>query len=107
MTLPPTKEIVREVEAGTSGLFKLWLRVMRILEVQDKHARLIEKQAETIDRQAAQIAALHDAVRTLGGREEVLLARAGEAASQAAAATVTDLARRLGHVWANIGRKDS
>ena len=42
MTLHPTKEIAREVEAGTSGLFKLWLRVMRILEEQDKHAALIE-----------------------------------------------------------------
>ena len=106
MTLPPTKEIVKEVEAGTSGLFKLWLRVMRILEVQDKHAALIEKQAETIDRQAAEIATLRDAVRTLSGREDGLLARAGEMAAQAAAATVTDLARRLGHVGAHRSTKD-
>ena len=105
MTLPPTKEIVKEVEVGTSGLFKLWLRVMRILEVQDKHAKLIERQTETIDRQATEIASLRDAVRTLTGREDVLLARAGEIAAQASAATVTDLARRLGHLEANSNGK--
>ena len=105
MTLHPTKEIAREVEAGTSGLFKLWLRVMRILEVQDKHAKLIEKQAEMIDHQATEIASLRDAMRHLSGREDVLLARAGEIAAQASAATVTDLARRLGHLEANSNGK--
>jgi hypothetical protein len=78
---------------------------MRILEVQDKHAKLIGKQAETIDRQATEIASLRDAVRNLTGREDVLMARAGEMAAQASAATVTDLARRLGHLEAKSDGK--
>ncbi len=70
----------------------------RILDVQDKHAKLIENQA-------AQIVALRDAVNTLQAREDVLLARAELAATQAASASVTDLARRLGHVEERSGRR--
>ena len=97
MPLPPVKEAVADIEVGASGLFKLWLRITRILDVQDKHAKLIENQA-------AQIAALRDAVHTVQAREDVLLARAEVAAVQAAHASTTDLARRLGHIEERHGR---
>ncbi len=85
MPLPPAKEVLTEAEAGASGIFRLWLRVMKVLETQDKHARLIEAQA-------AQIEALRDAVHLLQAREELLLAK-----MQAEAARATsDLASRIG-----------
>jgi hypothetical protein len=93
MPLPPARGFVADIEIGASGLFTLWLRITRILEVQDKHARLLESQA-------AQIAALRDAVHALQAREDVLPARAGAAASQVASVSVTDLARRRGHLEA-------
>ena len=64
MPLPPAKEVVADIEVGASGLFKLWLRITRILDVQDKHAKLIENQA-------TQIAALRDAVHTLQARGRI------------------------------------
>jgi hypothetical protein len=97
MPLPPAKEVIADIEIGAGGLFKLWLRITRILDVQDKHARLIEAQAD-------QITALRDAVHTLQAREDVLLARAELAAAQAAGASVIDLARRLGQLEERIGR---
>ena len=79
-----------DIEIGASGPFKLWLRITRILDVQDKPAKLIVNQA-------AQIAALRDAVHPLQAREGMSLARAELAAVQAAHASTTDLAGRLGH----------
>jgi hypothetical protein len=99
MPLPPSKEIIAEAEAGASGLFKLWLRIMKILDTQDKHAKLIETQA-------AQIETLRDAVHILQAREETLLARAELEAARAAASTVTDLARRIGRIEARGGERD-
>lgn len=89
--LPPAKEVLVDVEVGASGLLKFWLRITRILEVQDKHAKLIETQAE-------QIACLRDAVHILQAREELVLARAETAAIKAAGASQNDLARRIGHL---------
>ena len=97
MPLPPAKEVVADIEVGASGLFKLWLRITRIVDVQDKHAKLIENHA-------TQIAALRDAVHSLQAREDVLLARAETAAVQAASTVVTDLARRIGHIEERGGR---
>ncbi len=61
MTLPPTKELITEAEAGAKGIFGLWLRVMKILDIQAKHTKLIETQA-------AEIEALRDAVHMLQAR---------------------------------------
>jgi hypothetical protein len=91
--LPPAKEVLTEAEAGASGIFRLWLRVMKVLETQDKHARLIEAQA-------AQIEALRDAVHLLQAREELLLAK-----MQAEAARATsDLASRIGFLEGRASR---
>ncbi len=82
-----------DAEAGAKGLFSLWLRVTRVLETQDKHAKMIEAQA-------AQIEALRDAVRILQAREEMLLAKL-----QAEAARATgDLASRIGFLEGRASR---
>jgi hypothetical protein len=84
---------VTDAEAGAKGLFSLWLRVTRVLETQDKHAKMIEAQA-------AQIEALRDAVRILQAREEMLLAKL-----QAEAARATgDLASRIGFLEGRASR---
>lgn len=97
MPLPPAKEVIAEAEAGAGGLFKLALRVMRILETQDKQSRLIESQAR-------QIETLQNAVLVLQAREETLLAKAEAEAIRAAAITVTDLARRVGRIEERSGQ---
>jgi hypothetical protein len=97
VSLPPTKELIAESESAAGGLFRLWLRITRILDVQDKHAKLIEAQA-------AELTGLREAVLTLQAREDVLLARAELAAMKAATETMNDQARRIGHLEARTGR---
>jgi hypothetical protein len=89
VSLPPTKQILTEAEAGASGLVRLWLRVMRVLDIQDKHAK-------KLDAQAAQIEVLTDKVRVLEAREEMLRATVEAAAARATA----DLASRVGSLKA-------
>ncbi len=96
MVLPPTKELLSEAEAGAKGLFGLWLRVMKILETQDKHTKLIQTQA-------AQIESLRDAVHVLQAREDMLLAKVEAAASQATG----ELSRRLGYLEGRASRESS
>ncbi len=96
MSLPPTKALVAEAEAGAGGLFKLWIRVMRILETQDKHAKLIEAQTK-------EIATLRDPVLTLQAREDGLIARAELAAQKVAGQAMADMARRVGHLESRAG----
>ncbi len=98
MTVPPTKEIVEELEAGGKGLVQFGLRVLGILDKLETHAKLIKAQA-------AQIEALRDAVHALQSREEVLLAKAEAAATLAASTAVADLARRIGHLEAELERR--
>lgn len=97
MTLPATKEIAVELETGSKGLFQLFLRIAGILDKLEGQGKLIKAQAE-------QIQALRDAVHTAQSREDVLLAKAEAAATVAAASAVTDLARRIGHLEAEITR---
>jgi len=93
VALPPGKALVTEVEAGARGLFSLWVRVMKILETQDKHTRLIEAQA-------AQIETLRDAVQMLQAREELLLAKMQVEAARATG----DLASRIGFLEGRASR---
>ncbi len=93
MPLPPGRELVTDAEAGAKGLFSLWLRVTRVLETQDKHAKMIEAQA-------AQIEALRDAVRILQAREEMLLAKLEAEAARA----TSDLASRIGFLEGRASR---
>jgi hypothetical protein len=95
MPLPPVKELVTEAEAGAKGIFSLWLRVMKILDTQDKHAKLIDKQA-------AQIEALREAVNVLLAREDLLLAKIEAAAAKATA----DMAGRLGRIEGILEARD-
>ena len=93
MTLPPAKEVLAEAEVGAGGLYKLWLRITRILETQDKHAKLLEAQA-------AEIASLREAVLTLQAREDGVIARAERAAVEAAAQATNETSRRIGFLEA-------
>lgn len=94
MPLPPAKELITEAEAGAKGVFSLWLRVMKVLETQDKQTKLIEAQA-------TQIEALRDAVRVLQAREDLLLAKVETAAAQA----TSDISRRVGFLEGRASRE--
>ncbi len=94
----PGKQIASDIGKGGRWLFSLIERLRKITTDQDNQSTLIENQAEQIQAQAAEIAELRLAVRALQLREDVLLAKAETAAAQAAAATVMDLARRIGRI---------
>jgi hypothetical protein len=96
MSLVPSKALAKEIAAEGGRFLGLVQRVIRMSETQTKHAALIEKQAAEID-------TLRDTVRALQAREAVIIARAEAAAARAAAATVSDLARRIGYIE---GRSD-
>jgi membrane-bound ClpP family serine protease len=107
MSLLPSKALRREVAADGKWFFGFVLRALHLSETQAAQGKLI-------DRQAVEIDALREAVRTLQARldrlearEDVVLARAGEAASKAAAAIVSDLAQRIGHLEAQNSRDNS
>ena len=77
-------------------------RFDRLLELETKHGKAIEKLEAELDK-------LKDRVTRLEAREEVVVteakAAAGAAATQVAIASVSDIARRIGRLEERGGQK--
>jgi hypothetical protein len=93
MALVPAKAALQDIIAVGARVLGFVQRRLWLMQAQ-------EDQAEAIHRLTDEVATLQDQVRTMQAREDVLLAKAGQAAAHAAVATVADLARRIGHFGA-------
>jgi len=87
---------------GVGDLVKLFRSVDRLLTLEAKHGKAIEKLEAEIDK-------LQDRVTRLETREDIVIiearAAASAAATQVAIASVSDVARRIGQLEARGGRQ--
>lgn len=87
---------------SVGDFIKLLRSVDRLLTLEAKHGKAIEKLEAEIDK-------LRDRVTRLETREDMVIiearAAAGTAATQVAIASVSDIARRIGQLEARSGRQ--
>lgn len=85
-----------------AGFLKLVRNVDRLLNAEAKHGKAIEKLE-------GEVSALKERVTRLEAREDVIMAKAGAAAStaatQVAIASVSDISRRIGVLEARRGQR--
>jgi ParB-like chromosome segregation protein Spo0J len=94
----PTKERVKEAVADGGKAIGYAKRIVGLLETQEEHTKIIGKQSAAIEKLAAENATLRAAMQALQDREEIVIARAGQAAAEAVTASLAALSHRVGFI---------
>jgi hypothetical protein len=94
----PSKTLVKDVVADGGKALSYTQRVVRLIETQDKQAKLIKDHEAAIEKLKAESASLRIAMQALQDREEIVIARAGQAAAEAVTASLAALSHRVGFI---------